>query len=325
MKLKRIVLWVPVCFGLLMMIWQFGQRETVDLTIDYDNILISGDVDAYLARNEQSFDDIIKGAEKQVIWSGKPGVKTPISIVYLHGFTATAQEIRPVPERVAAALNANIYFVRLAGHGRTAEMMAEASIGRWMFDVGEAIKIGSHIGQKVIIMATSTGGTLAAAAAVDKAAMRQVEGIIFISPNFAINKLAANLLTWPFARHWVPLLIGEWQHSAPRNKLHARYWTTDYPTVALMPMAALVEAVDELNFADVAIPALFYYSPKDQVVIPKKIELFAEGWGGASKSIKVKLLSSDDTFSHVIAGDIISPSQTQNAIEHMLGWIRTLH
>ena len=154
--------------------------------------------------------------------------------------------------------------------------------------------------------------------------MRQVGGIIFISPNFGINKMAANLLTWPFARYWVPLVIGDWQRSEPRNDQHAQYWTTDYPTAALMPMAALVKAVDELDFADVAIPALFYYSPKDQVVIPTKIELFAKRWGGESKNIEVKLLPSDDAFSHVIAGDIISPGQTQNAIEHMLAWIRTL-
>jgi alpha-beta hydrolase superfamily lysophospholipase len=65
-----------------------------------------------------------------------------------------------------------------------------------MDDVGEAIKIGKQIGETVIIMATSTGGTLAAAAALDKAAMENVGGIIFISPNFAINNRAANLLTF---------------------------------------------------------------------------------------------------------------------------------
>lgn len=324
MKLKRVTFSLLFFTGLLLLIWYFGKREPANLAINYDQIFIGDDVDAYLARNEQSFGDILKGVEKQVIWSGKPGVKTPISIIYLHGFTATAQEIRPVPERIAADLNANIYFTRLSGHGRPARMMADVSIERWMFDVGEALKVGSLIGQKIIIMGTSTGGTLAAAAAADEGMMKKVAGIIFISPNFAINKIAATLLTWPFARYWVPLVIGEWQHSVPRNNQYARYWTTDYPTVALMPMAALVKAVDELNFVETDIPALFYYSPKDQVVIPKKIELFAERWGGISKSIKVELLPSDDTFSHVIAGDIVSPGQTQNAIKHMLAWIRTL-
>ncbi|MDC1383098.1 lysophospholipase [Candidatus Puniceispirillum sp.] len=324
MKLKRVAFSILVLTCLLLLTWHFGEREPANLAIDHENFFIEDDVDAYLAKSEQSFDDIIKGVEKQVIWSGEPGIKTPISIIYLHGFTATAQEIRPVPERIAANLNANIYFARLAGHGRPARMMADVSIKRWMFDVGEALKVGGLIGQKIIIMGTSTGGTLAAAAAVDKSMMKQVAGIIFISPNFAINKMAATLLTWPFARYWVPLVIGEWQHSVPRNDQYARYWTTDYPTIALMPMAALVKAVDELNFADTDIPALFYYSPKDQVVIPTKTELFAERWGGISKSIKVELLPSDDVFSHVIAGDIVSPGQTQNAIKHMLAWIRAL-
>ena len=60
-------------------------------------------------------------------------------------------------------------------------------------------------------MGTSTGGTLTAALAQDKAAIKNIAGFIFISPNFAINNRAATLLTWPFARHWVPLIIGDWQ------------------------------------------------------------------------------------------------------------------
>jgi pimeloyl-ACP methyl ester carboxylesterase len=163
-----------------------------------------------------------------------------------------------------------------------------------------------------------------AALAQDKAAIKNIAGFVFISPNFAINNSAATLLTWPFARHWVPLIIGEWQQTVPRNDLHARYWTTDYPTVALMPMAALVKAVDDLDFAEVDIPALFYYSPKDQVVVAEKIAEFAKEWGGPHKSIIADLRASDDVYAHIIAGDIVSHAQTQIAIDKILAWIRAL-
>ncbi|MDC1117569.1 alpha/beta fold hydrolase [Alphaproteobacteria bacterium] len=313
------------CFAsFLILVFVFGPREPVRLGTGYDNIMIGDDIDAYLAMREGQFDDIIDGVEKQVIWAGEANVKTPLSIIYLHGFTASSKEIRPVPDRVAAALGANLYFTRFTGHGREPSALADADVGRWMDDVGEAIKIGKQVGDTVIIMATSTGGTLAAAAALDKAAMKNVVGIIFISPNFAINNRAANLLTSPFARQWVPLVIGTDQQGNPRNDRHARYWMMTYPTTALMPMAAIVAAVDRESYDDVNIPALFYYSRQDQVVVSEKTAAFARSWGGVSKTIIASLTEGDDKFSHIIAGDIVSPNQTESAVDHILAWINEL-
>ena len=314
-----------VCFAcFLILVFVFGPREPVRLSAGHNKIMIGDDIDAYLAMREGQFDDIIDGVEKQVIWADEANVKTPLSIIYLHGFTATSKEIRPVPDRVATALGANLYFTRFTGHGRQPTALANATVGHWMDDVGEAIEIGKQIGETVIIMATSTGGTLAAAAALDKAAMENIGGIIFVSPNFAINSRAANLLTWPFARQWVPLVIGKEQQGNPRNDLHARYWMMTYPTTALIPMAAIVAAVDRESYDDVEVPALFYYSRQDQVVAPEKTAAFAGSWGGESNSIIASLTADDDRFSHIIAGDIVSPNQTESAVEQMIAWITGL-
>lgn len=314
-----------VCFAcFLILVFVFGPREPVRLSAGHNKIMIGDDIDAYLAMREGQFDDIIDGVEKRVIWADEANVKTPLSIIYLHGFTASSKEIRPVPDRVATALGANLYFTRFTGHGRQPTALANATVGHWMDDVGEAIEIGKQIGETVIIMATSTGGTLAAAAALDKAAMENIGGIIFVSPNFAINSRAANLLTWPFARQWVPLVIGKEQQGNPRNDLHARYWMMTYPTTALMPMAAIVAAVDRESYDDVEVPALFYYSRQDQVVAPEKTAAFAGSWGGESNSIIASLTADDDRFSHIIAGDIVSPNQTESAVEQMIAWITGL-
>jgi alpha-beta hydrolase superfamily lysophospholipase len=319
---KKVLKICLACFvGFLILVFVFGPREPVRLSTGHDKIMIGDDIDAYLAKREGQFDDIIDGVEKQVIWAGEANVKTPLSIIYLHGFSASSKEIRPVPDRLADALDANLYFTRFTGHGRQPSAMAGANVERWMDDVGEAIKIGKQIGETVIIMATSTGGTLAAAAALDKVAMENIGGIIFISPNFAINSRAANLLTWPFARQWVPLVIGTEQQGNPRNDRHARYWMMTYPTTALMPMAAIVAAVDRKSYDDVDIPALFYYSRQDRVVAPQKTAAFARAWGGASKTIIANLTADDDKFSHIIAGDIVSPNQTERAVDNMLSWI----
>ena len=110
--------------GLLALVWLFAPREPADLTINHDQIRVGSDVDAYLAAREQQFDDIVVGVQKQVIWAKEPGIRTPLSIVYIHGFTATSKEIRPVPDRVAKALGANLYLARFTGHGRSADALA---------------------------------------------------------------------------------------------------------------------------------------------------------------------------------------------------------
>ena len=249
-KFKSVRFYLLGFVGLLALVWLFAPREPADLTIDPDQIRVGSDVDAYLATREQQFDDVVVGVQKQVIWAKEPGIRTPLSIVYLHGFTATSQEIRPVPDRVAKALGANLYLARLTGHGRSADALAEASIDHWMRDVSEALKVGTAIGQRLIVMGTSTGGTLTAAIAKDKAAIKNIAGFIFISPNFAINNRAATLLTWPLARYWAPFIGGEMRTSTPRNKLHARYWTTSYPTVSLIPMMQLIDMVDDAELIE---------------------------------------------------------------------------
>ena len=74
------------CFAsFLILVFVFGPREPVRLGTGHNKIIIGNDIDAYLAMREGQFDDIIDGVEKQVIWAGEANVKTPISIIYLHG------------------------------------------------------------------------------------------------------------------------------------------------------------------------------------------------------------------------------------------------
>ena len=103
--------------------------------------------------------------------------------------------------------------------------------------------------------------------------------------------------------------------------LHARYWTTTYPTIALLPMAALVETVNRRDFSRVSVPALFYYSKNDLVVDPVQTKSFVKGWGGSKTVLHPKLSEKDDKYAHVIAGDIVSAHQTDFAVDGILHWL----
>ena len=109
-----------------------------------------------------------------------------------------------------------------------------------------------------------------------------------------------------------------------RNELVKNFWTLSYPTKALIPMARLVKKINNEDFSNVNNPALFYFSMDDKVVEPKKTVKFSKNWGGKTKTIKVKMSEFDDKYSHVIAGDILSPKQTNIARKKMVKWIKSL-
>jgi predicted alpha/beta hydrolase family esterase len=202
--------------------------------------------------------------------------------------------------------------------------MAEPNVADWMSDMAEAIAIGRKIGQRIIVISTSTGSTLSATAALNPILSRDISGFIFISPNFGINNPFAKLLTWPAARWWVPLIAGKMRHSTPRNKQHSKFWTTTYPTIAAIPMAAIVKAVTEQDFSKVTIPALFYFSLEDKVVDPEATKNMTRKWGGRKKIINVTMTEQDDKYSHIVTGNIVSPNQTDYTVRETIKWISSL-
>jgi len=272
-------------------IWLFVPREPVDTEIEFQASVLGDDLDAYLATSEARFDDITEGVQKRIIWAGEPGAQTPLSIIYLHGFSATSQEIRPVPDKLAEQLGANLYYTRLSGHGRGGLAMAEPVAGDWMEDTAEALAIGRRIGEEVIVMATSTGGTMAAVAATDPALMEQVKGIAMISPNFRVRSPAAVILEWPLVRSWAALVAGAERSFAPENEDHGKYWTTVYP---------------------------------DGVVSSETTRAISTKWGGPVVLEPREMGEGDDPFHHVIAGDILSPGQTEDTVRVLAEWVESL-
>lgn len=305
----------------LVAIWFLGPREPVDTQISFDPSAMGDDLDAYLTAQEARFDDITPGVEKRINWYGEKGVKTPIALVYLHGYSATSEEIRPVPDQVAEAFHANIFYTRLTGHGRPGEALAQANAGDWIEDLAQAMAIGRRIGDQVVIISTSTGGTLATIAAAEPGLSAQLAGVVMISPNFKVKSPAAVLLSLPFARRWVPVVAGAQRSWEPSNELHAKFWTTSYPTVALLPLQALVDYVATIDVSQIQTPALFIFSPEDQVVDETVTAEKAALWGGPVRVEKRHMGPNDDPNSHVIAGEALSPSQTDETAAIIADWI----
>lgn len=278
-------------------------------------------VEAYLDASEAAFPDIRPGLAKQVIWAN-PAEKrrTELAIVYLHGFSASKGEVRPLPDLVAAALGANLFYTRLAGHGRNGDAMAEACVTDWRNDVREALDIAAVLGERTLIIATSTGATLATWALSSPEWAERIDGAVFLSPNFRIKGRGAFLLTAPFAGLSARLILGRRRSFAPLNALHAAYWTTEYPVSALLPVASLVAQTRALPFETTKTPALIIQSPADQVVDARQTYAISGRWGGPVTMLDPGEIG--DPYSHVVAGDALSPQTTGRLTNTIVNWFK---
>lgn len=318
----RRLFWVVACLGLAaVLFFTVVPREAVERGAVADPDL--SDPAAWLAEREARFDDITDGTQARIIWAGAEGEATQTVLLYIHGFSATSEEIRPVPDRVAEALGANLIFARLPGHGRSGAAMAEPRAGDWLDEVAAMLRLARGIGGRVVVMGTSTGGTLASWAASDPDMARDVAAMVLISPNYEVANPAGVLVEWPAARVWVPWIAGSERSFDPLNAGQETYWTTRYPTVATVTLGTLLRETRARDYSAVTTPALFVFSDMDQVISAPAVRAFAGAWGGDATLMPVAVPEDGgDPFNHVIAGDILSPALTDRVAEDVTQWLR---
>lgn len=262
------------------------------------------------------------GCEKRIIWAGMPATRTRMAVLYVHGFSATGQELRPLPDLVAQALGANLHFTRLTGHGQDSDAMGQATLSDWRRDVAEAIAIAQTLGEEVIIMGCSTGCTLATLALAEGV---QVKAMVHISPNFGLrHRVVQTLLDLPAARHWSEYIAGSTRRMDPISAAHAAYWTLDVPIAAVHVMADAVRAVRKADLSIIRAPALFCLNETDQVVHPDETRKVMARWGAPTRSVALIQTPQDDAMGHVMAGDVFSPGQTAPLARQITAWVQGL-
>jgi esterase/lipase len=313
-----------VAGALLVVAVLLGPRVPMDTAVSPPELPAGGlhAIAAAVREAEARVAGITPGAEKEVVFhdSLAPAV-TPLSVVYLHGFSATRREIEPVPTLVAEAVGANRFMTRLTGHGRDGPAMAEATLNDWLQDGEEAMAVGSAIGERVVLVGTSTGGSLAVWLAAHSSLRDRIAALVLVSPNFGVPDPMAGLLLWPWGGTLARWVVGEEYSFEPRNEGQERWWTTRYPSSALLTMQAMVQQLRETDLSQVEVPVLVFYSPEDEVVDPAKTLAALEEFGTAVKEV-VAVPRAPGTDAHVLAGDILWPGNNGPVSTRIVDFLR---
>jgi esterase/lipase len=262
---------------------------------------------------------IIPDTESRIVWANGER-RTSWSVVNLHGFSATRQETAPLAETVASMLNANLYEARLTGHGRIERPLAGVRAEDWLQDAADALAAGATIGDKIVVIGTSTGATLAAAM-LDHDLAKHIDTLVMISPNFAPRDPGARWLTRPAGPLLARLAVGDTRCWEARDELQKRFWSTCYPTAAAVEMMRLVDRANRLLPADIPQRLLMFYSRNDVVISPQTaLDVFNAT--ASPQKAAMEITDSGDPSQHVLAGDILSPTTTQAVADAIVGFIQ---
>ncbi len=281
---------------------------------------------AWLTQREEQSGVFDTAVAKRVRFANAtaPG-RTPWSVVYLHGFSATRQETAPVAEQVAQRLGANLFETRLKGHGLPGDSLGAVTAQDWLTDAEESMEIARRLGDSVLVIGTSTGGTLGVWLATLRADERRgLAALALISPNFGPKDGKAGLLTLPWANVILPRFIPQREWTA-RNDEQRRFWTVKYPSTALFPMQALVEDVRGRSLKGYNVPTLVFYHEGDAVVdaVRTKRWLDALAMETLAPVEQVRVVPTAGEDGHVIAGRIVSPSQTSMVRDRIVEFVRS--
>jgi esterase/lipase len=221
--------------------------------------------------------------QARIVWANdSTKAKTKYAIVYLHGFSASQEEGNPVHRETAKRFGANLYLARLAAHGiDTTPTLMDFTAERLWESAQEALAIGLQLGDSVIMMGTSTGGTVALQLA---AAHPQVSGLVLYSPNIAINDPNAWLLNNPWGLQIARLVKGGKDNVVlKKDSIYKQYWNSQYRLESIVELQELLETtMVKETFEKVKQPTLvlyYYKNEKEQdpvVKVSAMKEMFAQ-------------------------------------------------
>ena len=335
-----------------------GPRPRLDATRPATTVppgLGPGELEDWLAAQEQAAGPVIDGAEATIIWAGQRTV-SDLCFVYVHGFSASRQETAPFADQVAAHFGANILYLRLAGHGLDADPAKAPGMGAsaeaWLVNMVDGWELASRLGRKVILIATSNGAPLSLWLARHLKAREQIHGLIFLSPNFKIRKPFSFILTWPWAHYWLPWLAGRVQGLAqdvdrdtgssakgdtkddakstpgPNQALVQRYWTSPYSIHDVIEMQKVVDWANRQStwwqgIQSQNMPLATLYMDDDPTIDAASAVAFHQTWGAKTKALhRVEIDLAHPQ--HVFVGNIMAPHRLDWCVKTCIAFVESL-
>ena len=305
----RILKIVILCFFALIVIYFLGPKPSEPVLSEaLPTVASINTLDAYITAMEAPY-KIKPNNEAKIIWADSSKSQTEYAIVYLHGFSASQMEGDPVHQNIAKQFNCNLYLARLAEHGiDTTEDLVNLTADQYWESAKLAYAIGKQIGKKVILMSTSTGGTLALQLA---ATYPEIAGLILYSPNIEVFNPSAPLLDNPWGLQiGRAVLKSNYVDIKYKDSAYPKYWNSHYRIEGVVALQNLLEAtMTEATFKKIHQPtlALYYYKDEAHQDYVVKVSAIQKMMQQIATPGNLKMeMAIPNAGNHVIASPIVS-------------------
>jgi len=266
-------------------------------------------LEAKINTSEKSF-PTREDNQARIIWQDSMPTQTEYSIVYLHGFAGSYQDGYPVNTHIADTLHANMYLARWSGHGlKPPHSLNDFTPDNAWTSAKEALEIGKRIGEKVIIMSTSTGGTLALKLAATYP--ESVYAMINMGPNVEDDMPGTFVLNSHWGYEIANLIsLGSNKKIKHEQEIARHYWDTIYPSKALVDLQVLVETtMTPETFKKIKSPVLTLFYKRNAFEKDEHVEVnvYPEVYEQlATPRAKKKLVALKTPETHFVGSEIKS-------------------
>lgn len=201
--------------------------------------------------------------ESRILWANPDSLyRTEYVLLYLHGFSASPKEAYPINYDFGKHYGLNTYIPRLYGHGlNSPENLIDMTPDKLITSAKEALTIARQLGDKIIIMSTSTGGTLSLLLAAEN---EDIAAQILYSPNIEIKDNSSKILTYPWGLNLGKMIAGE-MISYDDEAEERKYWQSDYRIEGVAYLQSLVEnTMNKKLFSKITQPLFLGYYYKNE-------------------------------------------------------------
>lgn len=311
--MKRKGLFIPLTIILVLFaIYMLGPTMpkpvmSNDLPAQVSNAALAEEL---ILAGEAGVSNIRPGNQSMLVWfDDSLKTKTEYCLLYLHGFSASPFEGNPVHVNFGKTLGMNVYVPRLAEHGLiTEDALLDMTPDRLWESAKDALIMARALGDKVLIMGTSTGGTLALALAARFPDM--VDGLIMFSPNVKIYDKTASLLGKPWGLQIARAVMGGDYRVLEPDEETDPFWYNKYRVESLVYLQQLLDAtMSAKEFAKVTQPVFvgYYYKDEehqDNTVSTKAIEWMYDNLGTSPEMKQIQAFP--EAGAHVICNNLTS-------------------
>ena len=305
---KRSKILITAVF-LVVLIYALGPRPKITEDKQLPKLEVSiENIETYIDQKERKVKGLKPDNESEIIWADQAGVKTKYSIVYLHGWSASKQEGAPVHYRLAETFGANLYLPRLYAHGIEKQVpFEEMTADKLIQSAKEAIAYGQLLGEELILVSTSTGGSLALYLASE---IENLKAVVLYSPNIQIYSPTAKILDNPWGAQIAKKIQGSDQFYPDVPQRRKPFWNDHYAVSALPELQAFLSThMNKATFKTVEEPLFlgYYYKNEEEqdkvVSVDAMLEMYEQIATPESKKYKVAF---SEAGNHIIASPLAS-------------------